>query len=38
MSASLKSQGFVDGSQVRLAITDSKGGPTIWDFALFPPR
>lgn len=25
-------------SKVRLAITDSAGAPTIWDFALYPPR
>jgi alpha-L-fucosidase len=27
----------VQASRVRLAITDSSGGPTIWDFALYPP-
>lgn len=28
----------VKTGKVRLAITDSSGGPTIWDFALCPPR
>jgi alpha-L-fucosidase len=28
----------VKASRIRLAITDSAGGPTIWDFALYPPR
>lgn len=24
--------------KVRVAITDSTGGPTLWDFAVYPPR
>lgn len=28
----------VNARRIRLAITDSKGGPTIWDFALYAPR
>ncbi|HOW70502.1 MAG TPA: alpha-L-fucosidase [Phycisphaerae bacterium] len=28
----------VKAGKVRLAITDSTGGPTIWDFAVYPPR
>ncbi|HLA85467.1 MAG TPA: alpha-L-fucosidase [Thermoguttaceae bacterium] len=27
----------VTADRVRLAITDSTGGPTIWDFAIYPP-
>lgn len=27
----------VTADRVRLAITESTGGPTIWDFALYPP-
>ncbi|MBP7937670.1 MAG: hypothetical protein KA354_23765 [Phycisphaerae bacterium] len=27
----------VKAGKVRLAITDSTGGPTIWDFAVYPP-
>ncbi|MBN2216223.1 MAG: alpha-L-fucosidase, partial [Pirellulales bacterium] len=28
----------VTADRVRLAVTDSTGGPTIWDFALYPPE
>jgi len=27
----------VTASRIRLAIIDSTGGPTLWDFALYPP-
>ena len=30
--------GPVKATKVRLVITDSTGGPTLWDFAVYPPR
>ena len=28
----------VTAQQVRLHVTDGPGGPTIWEFMLFPPK
>ena len=30
--------GPVKAKKVRLVITDSTGGPTLWDFAVYPPK